>query len=153
MGTMASQITSRLFTPSFIQVQIKKKHQSSASLACVWGIHLWPVNSPHKGPLTRKMFPINDVIMCQSMQCSTNPPSWCLRWVKLCFRWVKIFKTFWNCVLLVRIFLRMGDMESLCRTLSCHPAISLHLQDRHIQHIKMLCMLKLFEKYVNNTII
>ena len=29
----------------------------------VLGIHRWPVNSPHKGPVTRKMFPFNDVIM------------------------------------------------------------------------------------------
>ena len=41
----------------------KKKHQSSASLAIVWGIHRWPRNSPHKGPVTRKMFPFDDVIM------------------------------------------------------------------------------------------
>ena len=27
------------------------------------GIHRWPVNSPHKGPVTRKMFPFDDVIM------------------------------------------------------------------------------------------
>ena len=39
------------------------KHQSSASLAYVRGIHRWPVNSQHKGPVTRKMFPIDDVIM------------------------------------------------------------------------------------------
>ena len=39
------------------------KHQSSASLAFVWGIHWWPVNSPHKGPVTRRMFPFDDVIM------------------------------------------------------------------------------------------
>ena len=35
----------------------------SASLAFVRGIHRWPVNSPHKGPVTRKMFPFDDVIM------------------------------------------------------------------------------------------
>ena len=29
----------------------------------VRGIHRWPVNSPHKGPSTRKMFPFDDVIM------------------------------------------------------------------------------------------
>ena len=40
-----------------------KKNQSSASLAFVWGIHRWLVNSPHKGPVTRKMFPFDDVIM------------------------------------------------------------------------------------------
>ena len=27
------------------------------------GIHRWPVNSPHRGPVTRKMFPFDDVIM------------------------------------------------------------------------------------------
>ena len=40
-----------------------KKHQNSASLAFVWGIHRWPVNSPHKWPVTRKMFPFDDVMM------------------------------------------------------------------------------------------
>ena len=41
----------------------QRKHQSSASLAFVWGIHRGPVNSPHKWPVTRKMFPFDDVIM------------------------------------------------------------------------------------------
>ena len=41
----------------------QRKHQSSASLAFVRGIHRWPVNSPHKGPVTRKTFPFDDVIM------------------------------------------------------------------------------------------
>ena len=41
----------------------QRNYQSSASLAFVWGIHRWPVNSPHKGPVTRKMFPFDDVIM------------------------------------------------------------------------------------------
>ena len=45
------------FTQLFIHALIKEKHQSSASLAVVRGIHRWPVNSPHKGPVTRKMFP------------------------------------------------------------------------------------------------
>ena len=40
----------------------QRKHQSSASLAFVRGIHRWPVDSPHKGPVTRKMFPFDDVI-------------------------------------------------------------------------------------------
>ena len=29
----------------------------------VRGIHRWPVNSPHKRPVTRKIFPFDDVIM------------------------------------------------------------------------------------------
>ena len=40
-----------------------KKHQSSASLAFVRGTHREPVNSPHKGPVTRNMFPFDDVIV------------------------------------------------------------------------------------------
>ena len=43
--------------------RISKKHQSSASLAFCTGNSLEPVNSPHKGPVTRKMFPFDDVIM------------------------------------------------------------------------------------------
>ena len=53
----------RLFTRPFIQGADQRKHQSSASLAFVWGIHRWPVNSSHKGPVTRKMVPFDDVIM------------------------------------------------------------------------------------------
>ena len=41
----------------------QRRHQSSASLAFVKGIHRWPVNSPHKGPVTRKMYPFDDIIM------------------------------------------------------------------------------------------
>ena len=39
----------------------QRKHQSSASLAFVRGIHRWPVNSPHKWPVTRKMLGEADV--------------------------------------------------------------------------------------------
>ena len=49
---------SRLFTQSFTQGADQTKHWSSASLAFVKGIHRWPVNSPHKGPVTRKCFHI-----------------------------------------------------------------------------------------------
>ena len=41
----------------------ERKHQSSASLAFVFGIHRWPVNSPHKGPVARKMSLFDDIIM------------------------------------------------------------------------------------------
>ena len=43
----------------------QRKHQSFASLVFkfVRGIQRWPVNSPHKGPGTREMFPFDDVIM------------------------------------------------------------------------------------------
>ena len=38
-------------------------HQSSVLLAFVRGIHRWPVNSLHKGPVKRKMVTFYDVIM------------------------------------------------------------------------------------------
>ena len=64
MGAMASQITSLATVYSSVYSDAdQRKHQSSASLAFVWGIHRWPVNSPHKWPVTRKMFPFDDVIM------------------------------------------------------------------------------------------
>ena len=68
MSAMASQITSLTIVYSTVYSGAdKRKHQRSASLAFVRGIHRWPVNSPHKGPVTQNMFPFNDVIMlCRS---------------------------------------------------------------------------------------
>ena len=64
MGTMASQITSLTIVYSTVYSGAdQRKHQSSASLTFVMGIHRWPVNSPHKRPVTRKMFLFDDVIM------------------------------------------------------------------------------------------
>ena len=64
MRAMASQITSPTIVYSTICSGADQiKHQSSTSLAFVRGIHQWPVNSPHKGPVTRKRFPLSDVIM------------------------------------------------------------------------------------------
>ena len=64
MGIMASQITSLTIVYSTVYSGAdQRKHQSSASLAFVREIHRWPVNSPHKWPVTRKMFPFDDVIM------------------------------------------------------------------------------------------
>ena len=58
MTAMASQITSLMIVYSTVYSSAdQRKHQSSASLAFVGGIHRRSVNSPHKGPVTRKMFP------------------------------------------------------------------------------------------------
>ena len=65
-GTIASQITSLTSVYSTVYSGAEQsKHQSSTSLAFVWGIHRGPVNSPHKRPVTRKMFPFDDVIMIE----------------------------------------------------------------------------------------
>ena len=66
MGAMESQITSLAIVYTAVNSDAdQRKHQSSASLAFVRGIHRGPVNSPHKGPVTRKMVPFDDVIMCK----------------------------------------------------------------------------------------
>ena len=39
------------------------RSKRTSKLAFVRGIHRWPVNSPPKGPVTRKMFQFDDVIM------------------------------------------------------------------------------------------
>ena len=63
MGTVASQISSLTIVYSTVYSDAdKRKHQSSASLAFVRGIHRGPVNSPHKRPATRKMFPFDDIM-------------------------------------------------------------------------------------------
>ena len=64
MGTIASQITSLTIVYSTVYSDAdQRKYQSSASLAFVRGIHRRPVNSPHKWPVTRQMFPFDDVIV------------------------------------------------------------------------------------------
>ena len=64
MSAMASQITSLTIVYSSVYSGAdQRKHQSSASLAFVRGIHQWPVNSPHKRPVSRQMFPFDDAIM------------------------------------------------------------------------------------------
>ena len=64
MGAMMSQITSLTIAYPTVHSGVhQRKHQSSASMAFVWGIHRSPVISPHKWSVTRKMFPFDDVIM------------------------------------------------------------------------------------------
>ena len=64
MGAIASQITSLTIVYSTVHSDAdQRKHQSSVSLAFVGEIHRGPVTSPHKWPVTRKMFPFDDVIV------------------------------------------------------------------------------------------
>ena len=72
MTMLASQITSLTVVYSIVYSGVnQRKHQSSASLAFVREIHRGPVNFPHKWPVTRKMFPFDDVIMSSN---GNNPP-------------------------------------------------------------------------------
>ena len=99
MGMMASQITSLTIVYSSVCWDAyQRKHQSSASLAFVcgeftsdrWipltrkssaslafvrGIHRWPVNSPNKGPVMRKMFSFDDVTWHSGSEVGSMEPT------------------------------------------------------------------------------
>ena len=64
MSAMASQIIGVSIAYSTVcSGTDQRKHQSPVSLAFVRGISHWPVNSLHKEPVTRKIFPFDDVII------------------------------------------------------------------------------------------
>ena len=68
MSTMSSQITGASIACSNVcSGAHKKTHQNSASLTFVKGIQQSPVDSPHKGPVTQKLFPFDDIIMFPSI--------------------------------------------------------------------------------------
>ena len=71
MSAMASQI--KIVYSTVYSGAYQRKHQSSASRAFVRGIHRSPVNSPHKGPVTRKMFPLDDVMMSRGIPITDIP--------------------------------------------------------------------------------
>ena len=91
-GAMASQITS-LLTQPFIQAQIKENIKAPRH----WGIHRWPVNSPHEWPVMRKVFPFDDVIMknwiyqsCCSSRCHDDCTPHKTRITRRCVGWYGI---------------------------------------------------------------
>ena len=64
ISAMATRITSVPIVYSTVCSGAgQRKHLRYASLAFEGGIHRWPVNSPDKGPVTRTMFPFDDVTM------------------------------------------------------------------------------------------
>ena len=86
MSEMASQITG---VSNVCPTTKETKHQSSASLAFVKGIHRSPVDSLHKGLVTRKMFTFDDVIMEQFFM--TISMQWKILWTNM-FRCVNFSK-------------------------------------------------------------
>ena len=64
MSIVASHMTSiSIVCSNVYSGAYQREHESSALLAFVRGIRRWPVDSPHKGPVTREMFPFDDIIM------------------------------------------------------------------------------------------
>ena len=100
MDTIASQITSLTIVYSTVYSDAdQRKHQSSASLAFVRGIHHGPVTSPHKWPVTRKMSPLDDVIVKQHALLRLYGPCTRVCWRKCASRnWIKFKFKFFNVI-------------------------------------------------------
>ena len=89
MSLMASHITSLTIVYSTVYSGAdQRKLQSSVSLAFVWGIHRGPVNSPHKRPITRKLFPFDDVIMYKWLYCCGIHISVSMHFSKIARLWI-----------------------------------------------------------------
>ena len=103
MNIVASQITSLTIVCSTVYSGAdQRKHQNSASLAFLWGIHWWPVNSLHKGPVTQKMFPFDDVIMetwlvCKVVICKMSLKNWYVKLLLHLSGANKLTCHRWNC--------------------------------------------------------
>ena len=69
MSAIASQITSLTIVYSIVYSRCRPKKTSKLRVTglCA-GNSPGPVNSPHKGPVTRKKFPFDDAIMTLFMQ-------------------------------------------------------------------------------------
>ena len=74
MSMMASQITSPMIVYSTVYSGANKKNIKAPHYwPFVWGIHWWPVNSPHKWPVKRKFFPFDDVTMQSKYPANSSP--------------------------------------------------------------------------------
>ena len=96
MGAMAS--TSRLFTQPFIEGADQNYIKAPRYWPFLRGIHWWPVNSPHKGPVTRKCFHLvtsSCVHYCRFL-CSRRH---IFRWSAGLWRFGRIFDTITNCMI------------------------------------------------------
>ena len=131
----------------------KKKHQSSASLAFVRGIHRWPGNSPHKWPVTRKIFPFDDVTIC------TNQLAWlqCVRLVRNLYtpdidlvawqnKTASIRNNRESIIVYIGIFFRCHVFQRYHSTM-CHHLHDIHMEfSFHWIHYSLWCFLPFLKK-------
>ena len=129
MSAMPPQITSLTIVYSSVYSGAdQRNHQSSASLAIVRGIHRWPVNSLHKGPVARKIFPFDDVIMgfdlyshpalpsvLYSILHSVEPRCCCCPYVARCYARYR------NCII-VRRFARPSHIHLMAHSICLRSA-------------------------------
>ena len=97
MGTIASQITSLTIVYSNVYSDADRRSKKTPKIRVTGhmrGIHRGPVNSPHKWPVTRKMFPFDDVIMFRAE--SGGIPSqrafnvWVVKWTFIPHFWISV---------------------------------------------------------------
>ena len=101
MGTMTSQTTSLLIVYStFYSDADQRKCQSSTSPAFV--------NSPPKWPVTRKMFPFDDVIMYIPRR--TAGSDWYHNYADVLASWKCILYDLWNCILMRKCLIHFDGM-------------------------------------------
>ena len=111
MGIIASQITRLTIVYSTVYSgDDQRKHQSSALLAFVRGIHRRPMNSPHKGPVTRKCFHLMTSSCIISLLDSVILRKENYRDGELCYRWwyaiaVDKYIHIWCCSYMIYIFI------------------------------------------------
>ena len=104
MSAIASQTTS--LTIVYLTIYSggdERKHQSSASLPFVRGIRRWPGISPHKGPVTRKMFPFDDImngLVPKALNISNN----CM--------YLFLFKYFWHDIFMKKALIYGNSIRS-----------------------------------------
>ena len=132
MSATAFQITCVSIVYSTVYSSAYKKHQSSTSLAFGREIHRWPVNSPHKGPVTREMFPFDDVIMTH----------W--GWDKIAaisqviFKRISVKETVWILIENSLKFFGNGSIDNtsaLVQVMACHMVSVFHIW-RHQRRVE-----------------
>ena len=83
MSAMASQITGVLIVCLIVCSGAEKNiSKPRVTGLCERNppVHRWAVNSPHKGPVTRKIFSFDDVIMNNDVACSAHGGFRCTTW-------------------------------------------------------------------------
>ena len=149
MDSIASQITNLTIVYSTVHSGADQSiHQSSASLAFVWEIHRWPVNFPHKWPVTRKMFPFDDVIMVKWRHCNDTSTLMCPLSVVIVIVTLLVlepeYRGCWFPGFLCRLVIRSHDIDGLMQgrrnasvlamklRLSCINSSILSTQDKQV---------------------
>ena len=108
------------------------------------GIHRGPVNSPHKWPVTRKMFPFYDVIMCgnktRSVASKTMVIHYFTVWLRNGFRAVTFSCRFWKRFVIFTSLVIVTQVQwGLSQVLNC--VIWIRNKNHHLSITWLICQL------------